>query len=337
MRRITRRLWIVVLVCTLAACATETPRSADTKPPMANDTGVGSDSSSSTQASSASATSPEAGATADAAPSANNPATVDAPPITAQPSAPTTATPAVPVPETKPAVAAAPAPAPAVPKRVTPPIAPISVAAPTTASAEGILSGRLKLVPARGVTLLPDDISETVVYFVPRNARPSVVPARFEVATRNKRFEPSSLVVPVGSTVVFPNRDVVLHNAFSVSAPAAFDLGIYGAGESRETTFKQPGLVLVHCNVHHSMQSVVLVVPTPFLTRLDSDGRFKLEGLPSGRGDLFLWHPRASLQSRIVDVPSAKGFEGELSINKPRVDPHVRKDGSSYRGAPDAG
>ncbi len=193
------------------------------------------------------------------------------------------------------------------------------------------LRGSLKLVPGRGVSVAPGEVAEAFVYFMPSGKPVAPKAGRYTITTQDKRFEPGTLIVPVGSTIDFPNRDVVLHNAFSVSPDGNFDLGIYPGGDSKSHTFRQAGLVLVHCNVHHSMQADVLVVNTPFFTRVGVDGSFKLDGLPQGTGSLFLWHPRAALQSRLVDVPLASSYAAELIVTKVRVPPHMNKEGQSYR------
>src|SRR6185436_3662250 len=76
--------------------------------------------------------------------------------------------------------------------------------------------------PARG-----SEARQAVVYFEPAN-RPSLRPAEglFEMATQRKTFVPRVLVVQRGSRVRFPNGDPILHNAFSVSSPNQFDLGL---------------------------------------------------------------------------------------------------------------
>ena len=44
---------------------------------------------------------------------------------------------------------------------------------------------------------------------------------------RDSTFVPHVLPIVRGSTVDFPNRDLVLHNLFSLSGPTSFDLGRY--------------------------------------------------------------------------------------------------------------
>lgn len=70
---------------------------------------------------------------------------------------------------------------------------------------------------------------------------------------RNRRFEPELLIVPVGSSVKFPNSDAIFHNIFSLSRAQTFDLGYYPQGRSRSVTFPHAGVVQVYCHVHPSM------------------------------------------------------------------------------------
>jgi len=70
---------------------------------------------------------------------------------------------------------------------------------------------------------------------------------------------PAAMVVPVGTTVRFPNQDTFFHNVFSYSGPARFDLGRYPRGESKDVRFDEAGIVKVYCEVHEFMRAVVVV------------------------------------------------------------------------------
>lgn len=230
----------------------------------------------------------------------------------------------------------APAPRPSPVKPTTPPV-PVA-AAPLPAPGEVDeaptsfdVRGTIELKAGSGATVDATEVADVLLYFVADGGAPKPSPSRGQVVTRNKRFEPATLIVAAGSTVAFPNQDVVLHNAFSLTPGSPFDLGIYGPGQSREFTFTRPGIVRVHCNVHHSMQTDVLVVDTPYFARADASGRFLLKNVPAGSGTLFLWHPRASLESRPLKLPAANALRLSLVATKPRVPPHANKDGQSYR------
>src|SRR5437868_4678138 len=72
------------------------------------------------------------------------------------------------------------------------------------------------------------DPSNAVIWLTPLGldvAPPA--PKHSMLAQRNKHFEPHLLVVPIGSTVDFPNFDPFFHNVFSMYKGKKFDLGLY--------------------------------------------------------------------------------------------------------------
>ena len=195
------------------------------------------------------------------------------------------------------------------------------------AAAPAELSGTLELSGrgARGT-----DPAAAVVYFEPAGAKRAPAPGTAIIETRNKAFSPRVLAVPRGSTVRFPNRDPILHNVFSVSRGNAFDLGLLGEGPGAETTFDQPGLVRIYCNVHHGMVAYVMVVDTPYYGSPDASGRFRLAGLPAGRGRLTAWHEQSDPATLELTLPAPGPIEVELGVSRPRVPRHLNKLGKSY-------
>jgi len=197
------------------------------------------------------------------------------------------------------------------------------------------LSGRVELVsprssrPPRGV-----NPSEVVVAFVSASNPSIEVPdLPISMATQRKAFAPELLIVPVGAEVVFPNFDPVLHNVFSITPDNAFDLGLYGRGEGKSAVFREPGVVRVFCNVHQKMFGHILVLDTPYYTRPDANGRFSLEDLPEGPGELLVWHPQAELMRQ----PAVAGRDSvvQLEIERRRVPAHLNKFGKPYRARRD--
>jgi plastocyanin len=238
-----------------------------------------------------------------------------------------------PTPAEKPVMAARTARAPAVAEKpaVLASSEPEPSAAPETAdTSQGSLRGQLELLAGSGQSLSADEISHAVVYFVPDSGAVAARPGRYRIYTHNKEFEPASLVIPLGSTISFPNQDEILHNVFSVTPRSSFDLGVYGEGKSADYTFTKTGLVLINCNVHQAMQANVLVVDTPFIVSPGDDGRFVFDNLPSGSGKLMVWHPRANVQSQIVNVPAQGRVSVRLVLTKPRVSEHLNKERKSY-------
>ncbi|MES2859467.1 MAG: hypothetical protein V4704_09850 [Pseudomonadota bacterium] len=179
------------------------------------------------------------------------------------------------------------------------------------------MSGKLELVAAGRDGIVPGELADGLVYFLPKSGMTRPKPGTFTVETRSKGFLPSVLVVPVGSTVRFPNRDSILHNVFSRTPGSTFDSGFYGPGQVKQQVFSKPGLVIVNCNVHHNMRADVVVLATPHFTRPDRNGRYSLSGLPAGAGTLVFWHPRAQAQSVAVTLPMQGAVTRKLSATKP--------------------
>ena len=156
--------------------------------------------------------------------------------------------------------------------------APIADARPVAAASEGsAIRGHIDLVVGPDQSVTAGEVADAVVYFVPTNAGAHAKPGQFQIYTRDKHFDPASLVVPVGSTVYFPNQDEIIHNVFSASLGAEFDLGFYGEGGTASQVFKKPGVVLINCNVHQAMQASILVVDTPYYVHPSEERRFRTQ------------------------------------------------------------
>lgn len=192
------------------------------------------------------------------------------------------------------------------------------------------LEGTLRLF-ADGKPLRESEAAEAVIYFRPK-VPVAVKPASETVVmtTRRKQFVPRVVAIPMGSEVRFPNEDPILHNAFSTSADNAFDTGQYGRGDGYVKAFTKPGLVRVYCNVHHSMFGFILVLDTPFHTRANANGRFRIEGLPEGEGELVVFHDRGAPLKQMLTVGPGTHVDLKLDLNKRRVPTHTNKFGKPY-------
>jgi plastocyanin len=136
------------------------------------------------------------------------------------------------------------------------------------------------------------------------------LPARATTATmiqEGRRFLPETIVVPVGSTVQFPNHDPIFHNVFSLSRAKSFDLGNYSRNQTRSVVFPKPGVVLVHCHLHPNMTATILVAPNDFATVSDKSGRFRIPNVPPGKYTVVAWHRAAGFFRHEVDVTAEQG------------------------------
>jgi len=179
------------------------------------------------------------------------------------------------------------------------------------------------------------DLGDAVLYLEsPASPSPATAakPVTIEIAITDKTYAPHVVVVPVGSTVRFPNHDPFNHNVFSVSEPNTFDLGLYGRGEVKSQTFEHPGLVRVYCNVHPRMVAYVFVMENRFYAQPGSDGSFAIDNVPAGRYRLHVWHER--IPSEVVKDVAAGGAEPELQValnaRGYKWQPHRNKYGRNY-------
>ncbi len=162
----------------------------------------------------------------------------------------------------------------------------------------GEKSSRATEVTARLVTAQPEVATHkeekpppAVIWLKPvqADAALAVTPGSFTLLQKNKMFTPHLLVVPVGSSVAFPNADPFFHNVFSLFDGKRFDLGLYEAGSTRSVVFSREGVSYIFCNIHSEMSAVVIALTTPFYGIADAQGGFHLKNVPEGNYDLNVW------------------------------------------------
>jgi len=158
-----------------------------------------------------------------------------------------------------------------------------------------------------------------------------------QIAQTHKSFDPHLLVVQVGTTVQFPNKDPFLHNVFSLFDGKRFDLGFYEAGSSKKVHFDRPGGSFLFCNIHPEMSAAVVAVDTPYFGISDRTGRVSIPNVPESRYLLRVWYERslpADLKSvsRVVTISdTAKSLEAIRVIENTNFTlEHKNKYGQDY-------
>jgi plastocyanin len=142
---------------------------------------------------------------------------------------------------------------------------------------------------------------------------PRVGQQRPRLAQADTAFQPTLMVVPVGATVDFTNRDPFFHNVFSFSQPKRFDLGRFPRGDSRPVTFDRAGTVKVFCEIHRWMRAAVVVVENPHHAEV-RDGRFTLASVPAGRYRVSVWDFDRGKKTVTVDVPASGTARAALAF-----------------------
>ena len=176
-----------------------------------------------------------------------------------------------------------------------------------------------------------EDVGQAVIWLETSQPVP-LRPMQAQIGTAKKQFSPHELVVPVGSTVTFPNHDPFNHNVFSQSEEGPFDLGLYGRGQTRSVRFDRAGLIRIYCNVHAQMSALVVVRDNPYYSQPSSDGTFSIGSVPPGRYVLHAWHERSTELTQELDVPAGglESLELELDARGYKFQPHLNKFGQPY-------
>jgi plastocyanin len=107
----------------------------------------------------------------------------------------------------------------------------------------------------------------------------------------NLAFVPDVLVIPLHSTVQFPNSDAVGHQVYSFSSARQFQLPLYRGKPYPPVQFDQPGVVTLGCNIHDNMLGYIIVTAAPFFGRSDARGEWQAHDLPAGKYRVRVWHP----------------------------------------------
>jgi plastocyanin len=135
-------------------------------------------------------------------------------------------------------------------------------------------------------------LADAVAWLESREARAALRPAQgVEMEQADKRFTQRVAVVPVGSSIQFPNRDKVRHHVYSLSPAKTFELKLYTGTPANPVLFDKPGVAVLGCNIHDNMVAWVVVVESNHHGLSGRDGRIKLADVPPGTYRLRTWHP----------------------------------------------
>lgn len=210
---------------------------------------------------------------------------------------------------------------------------------PAVASAQqSALQARVEMV-RNGHRL--KDASQAVVWLSPVGGANVETPHQDaskipQLVQKNKSFQPSLLVIPVGGKVEFPNHDPFFHNVFSLFEGKRFDLGLYESGTTRFVQFDKPGISYIFCNIHAEMSAVIVALNTPYYAISNVRGEISIPNVPPGRYQLQVFHtsvPPDNLRTvtREITVASGATSLGTLTLTESDLEvAHKNKYGRDY-------
>ncbi len=118
------------------------------------------------------------------------------------------------------------------------------------------------------------------------------------------RYAPHVFGVQVGQPIRILNSDPTLHNVHTTTRTGnSFNFGQLAGGAPSVRTFRQAEVMVpFRCDVHGWMNAYAGVLPHPFFSVTDEDGRFEIRGLPPGTYTVEAWHERLGVQTQVVTI-----------------------------------
>lgn len=180
--------------------------------------------------------------------------------------------------------------------------------------------------PARAASLVVNvykrdgkPLSGAVVTAEPEQAGVAPTPVKAIMDQVDLTFVPDVLVIPVRSTVQFPNSDAVSHQVYSFSPARQFQLPLYRGKPYPPVQFNQPGVVTLGCNIHDNMLGYIVVTAAPWFGRADQHGEWTAQELPPGRFRVHVWHPLLNEPGELDRVVEVRGDREavEFRLTKP--------------------
>lgn len=117
-------------------------------------------------------------------------------------------------------------------------------------------------------------------------------------------YQPHVVAVMVGQTLEIRNSDATLHNVMCTpSHNTPFNFGMPSKDQVMERVFRQPEFKMnFRCFMHPWMSAYVHVLPHPFFAVTQSDGTFKITGLPAGEYVITVLHESSTLEAEAQDI-----------------------------------
>lgn len=123
--------------------------------------------------------------------------------------------------------------------------------------------------------------------------RAPAAPVKAVMDQQQRRFVPHVLIVPLNSSVSFPNSDSVSHQVYSFSPARKFQLPLYQGSPNPPVQFDRAGVITLGCNIHDAMRAYIFVVDGQYYGRSDAAGLWDVAIAEPGEYEVQVWHPLA--------------------------------------------
>jgi plastocyanin len=152
--------------------------------------------------------------------------------------------------------------------------------------------------------------------------RASAAPIKAVMDQQLRSFVPHVLIVPLNSTVSFPNSDSVSHQVYSFSPAKKFQLPLYHGSPNPPVQFDRAGVVTLGCNIHDAMRAYIFVVDGQYYGRSDAAGAWSIAAAEPGEYEVQAWHPLARelqpfVEETLVVLPGTQLQRATLQATAP--------------------
>lgn len=142
------------------------------------------------------------------------------------------------------------------------------------------------------------------------------LPTDVAVTQKEKLFHPYVSVIPVGTTVNFPNKDTTRHHVYSFSDAKQFQIPLY-LGNSQDIIFDKPGIVSLGCNIHDWMLGYIVVSNAYFSGVSNQVGQIHFSNLPAGEYKVEFWYPGIGQKGFAISETNLNSSVNEYKLSIP--------------------
>ena len=107
------------------------------------------------------------------------------------------------------------------------------------------------------------------------------------------QYTPRVIATSPGSVVRFTNSDPTAHNVRVQDIDGGsikLNVAQASSGAVNEWTVPEAGTYIVGCDYHPWMNAYIVAVESHLVAVTDSEGRYRIDGVPAGQRALRLWH-----------------------------------------------
>jgi plastocyanin len=158
---------------------------------------------------------------------------------------------------------------------------------------------------------------DVVLILRPLVSVPSVSPMEnIRMIQKEASFVPRVLPVTRNTVVEFINFDKFYHNVFSVTPGARFNVGRRPTGTVVRQKIERTGEIKLFCDIHAQMNAVILSLETPYFTRVNPDGTYRLDDLPPEEYLVEVYHPDLPNVEEQILIESGKVTRRNFTLSR---------------------